>query len=85
MIQAFWQRSRTFVDTGGNFARCGGAYSGERLFPKRGPVARSGSGVFLQKDRNRAVCKVVVTPTFGGGARDQETFAPEGQENFPIC
>ncbi len=29
--------------------------------------------------RNR---KVVVI-TFGGGARDQETFAPEGQENIP--
>src|SRR6266705_707081 len=26
--------------------------------------------------------KVVVIP-FGGGARDQETFAPEGQENIP--
>jgi len=34
------------------------------------------SGV-LQRER-----KVVVI-TFGGGARDQETFAPEGQENIP--
>lgn len=34
------------------------------------------SGV-LPRDR-----KVVVI-TFGGGARDQETFAPEGQENVP--
>jgi hypothetical protein len=34
------------------------------------------SGV-LQRDR-----KVVVI-TFGGVARDQETFAPEGQENIP--
>jgi hypothetical protein len=25
----------------------------------------------------------VVVVTFGGGARDQETFAPEGQENVP--
>src|SRR5437016_9967235 len=25
----------------------------------------------------------VVIVTFGGGARDQETFAPEGQENIP--
>src|SRR5580700_2321143 len=25
----------------------------------------------------------VVVVTFGGGARDQETFAPEGQENIP--
>jgi len=37
-------------------------------------LARSG---VPQKDR-----KVVVI-TFGGGARDQETFAPEGQENIP--
>jgi hypothetical protein len=27
--------------------------------------------------------KKVVIVTFGGGARDQETFAPEGQENIP--
>src|SRR5580765_7628730 len=27
--------------------------------------------------------KKVVVVTFGGGARDQETFAPEGQENIP--
>src|SRR3984957_8424139 len=27
-------------------------------------------------------CKIIVI-TFGGGARDQETFAPEGQENIP--
>jgi hypothetical protein len=25
----------------------------------------------------------VAVVTFGGGARDQETFAPEGQENIP--
>ena len=38
------------------------------------PLARAAAGF-----RNR---KVVVI-TFGGGARDQETFAPEGQENVP--
>jgi hypothetical protein len=27
--------------------------------------------------------KKVIVITFGGGARDQETFAPEGQENVP--
>src|SRR5579859_2528881 len=27
--------------------------------------------------------KKIVVITFGGGARDQETFAPEGQENIP--
>jgi hypothetical protein len=27
--------------------------------------------------------RMIVVVTFGGGARDQETFAPEGQENIP--
>ena len=40
----------------------------------RSPMARAVAG-----PNNR---KVVVI-TFGGGARDQETFAPEGQENVP--
>lgn len=39
----------------------------------RSPLARAATA----KDQ-----KVVVI-TFGGGARDQETFAPEGQENVP--
>ena len=30
-----------------------------------------------------AAKRKVVVVTFGGGARDQETFAPEGQENIP--
>ncbi len=46
----------------------GGTLLGSRL------LARAG---VPQKKR-----KVVVI-TFGGGARDQETFAPEGQENIP--
>ena len=40
----------------------------------RSPLARAAT---LPKSR-----KVIVV-TFGGGARDQETFAPEGQENVP--
>ena len=40
----------------------------------RSPFARASAA-----PKNR---KVVVI-TFGGGARDQETFAPEGQENVP--
>ncbi len=40
----------------------------------RSPFARAASA---PSDR-----KVIVI-TFGGGARDQETFAPEGQENVP--
>src|SRR2546421_2124244 len=46
---------------------------GSTLLPSR-LLARSG---VAQKD------KKVVVITFGGGARDQETFAPEGQENVP--
>jgi len=37
-------------------------------------LARAGSAPKRRK---------VVVITFGGGARDQETFAPEGQENIP--
>ncbi len=47
---------------------------GSTLMSPSSLFARSG---VPQKDR-----KVVVI-TFGGGARDQETFAPEGQENIP--
>lgn len=47
---------------------------GSTLMPPSSLFARSGVS---QKER-----KVVVI-TFGGGARDQETFAPEGQENIP--
>lgn len=37
---------------------------------------------FLRGETARRKRKVIVI-TFGGGARDQETFAPEGQENIP--
>jgi hypothetical protein len=36
----------------------------------------AGAGIAARKRK-------VVVITFGGGARDQETFAPEGQENIP--
>lgn len=36
----------------------------------------------LRGEATRKKRKVIVV-TFGGGARDQETFAPEGQENIP--
>jgi hypothetical protein len=38
------------------------------------PIALAGAAIKRRK---------VVVITFGGGARDQETFAPEGQENIP--
>jgi len=57
-----------------DFLRDGaGLVLGSTVLPSR-LLARS---VVPQKDR-----KVIVI-TFGGGARDQETFAPEGQENIP--
>ena len=37
---------------------------------------------FVHAESARKKRKVIVI-TFGGGARDQETFAPEGQENIP--
>ena len=37
----------------------------------------------LARSRVPADRRKVVVITFGGGARDQETFAPEGQENIP--
>lgn len=37
---------------------------------------------FLHGESARHKRKVIVI-TFGGGARDQETFAPEGQDNIP--
>jgi hypothetical protein len=40
------------------------------------------SSPFLRGEAIRKKRKTIVI-TFGGGARDQETFAPEGQENIP--
>lgn len=41
-----------------------------------------GSGLLSRTGISAKKRKVIVI-TFGGGARDQETFAPEGQENIP--
>ena len=41
-----------------------------------------GLGSVMPPVRSARAQKVVVV-TFGGGARDEETFAPEGQENIP--
>lgn len=45
-----------------------------------GALTRSGLPAYAAVPRNG---RKVVVITFGGGARDQETFAPEGQENIP--
>ncbi len=44
--------------------------------------ALMGASPFVRAESARRKRKVIVI-TFGGGARDQETFAPEGQENIP--
>jgi hypothetical protein len=47
-------------------------------------LATTVSSVLPQRAWARALDRrKVVVVTFGGGARDQETFAPEGQENIP--
>jgi hypothetical protein len=47
-------------------------------------MAAAVSSVLPQRAWARATDRrKVVVVTFGGGARDQETFAPEGQENIP--
>lgn len=42
-----------------------------------------GASPFLHGETVAKKRKIIVV-TFGGGARDQETFAPEGQENIPF-
>jgi len=44
--------------------------------------ALMGASPFVRGEAAGKKRKVIVI-TFGGGARDQETFAPEGQENIP--
>ena len=44
--------------------------------------ALMGASPFLRGEAAAKKRKIIVI-TFGGGARDQETFAPEGQENIP--
>lgn len=44
--------------------------------------ALTSASPYVHGERAQRKRKVIVI-TFGGGARDQETFAPEGQENIP--
>jgi hypothetical protein len=46
-----------------------------------GGAVLSGSPMVRAESARRK--RKVIVITFGGGARDQETFAPEGQENIP--
>src|ERR1035438_300409 len=45
-------------------------------------AALGSSSPFVRGEAARKKRKTIVV-TFGGGARDQETFAPDGQENIP--
>ena len=71
--QSARELSQELAWTRREFLRTGAAMAlGSTLL--RNPVALAGVPTKKRK---------VVVITFGGGARDQETFAPEGQENIP--
>ena len=60
--------------------------SSRREFLRAAAGVTLGSTLFRSSLARSAVfskSKKVIVVTFGGGARDQETFAPEGQENVP--
>ena len=66
--------------------------SSRRLAHTRRDFLRSAAGLTLGSALLRPTWASAMTPapkrkvvvvTFGGGARDQETFAPEGQDNIP--
>ncbi|MGC1651045.1 MAG: hypothetical protein WA741_34900 [Candidatus Sulfotelmatobacter sp.] len=76
----------------GAFCASGPGDLSRQLARTRRDFLRSAAGVtlgstLLRSSWARAVAspvkRKVVVVTFGGGARDQETFAPEGQENIP--
>jgi len=65
--------ARTLGQTRRDFLRnTAGVALGSSLF---------GASPFLRGETAKK--RKVIVVTFGGGARDQETFAPEGQENIP--
>ncbi len=42
------------------------------------------AGAFVSRGRAASKGRKIVVVTFGGGARDDETFMPDGQENIPL-
>ncbi|MGC1619762.1 MAG: hypothetical protein WA765_14830 [Candidatus Acidiferrum sp.] len=69
-----WELARQLAFTRREFLRrAAGVTLGSALL---GPGLAARTGIPEKKRK-------VVVITFGGGARDQETFAPEGQENIP--
>ena len=61
--------------------------SNRREFLRNAAGLALGSALLRPSAMARALAprkkRKVIVITFGGGARDQETFAPEGQENIP--
>jgi len=49
----------------------------------KGAAAAILSGAGIARAASSPARRKVVIVTFGGGARDEETFAPEGQRNIP--
>src|SRR5579862_9260217 len=73
-VRTSWETARALSRSRRDFLRgAAGVALGSALM-SASPLVR---GEAARKKR-----KVIVI-TFGGGARDQETFAPEGQENIP--
>src|SRR5882762_6285111 len=73
VLASYQDLTRQLARTRRDFLRSGAAMAlGSTLL--HNPVALAGIPTKKRK---------VVVITFGGGARDQETFAPEGQENIP--
>jgi hypothetical protein len=69
-----YEVSHLIAKTRRDFLRtAAGMALGSALIPSR---------AFAHSGPTRSKRKIIVI-TFGGGARDQETFAPEGQENIP--
>src|SRR5437667_140854 len=69
-----------------------GPDSGHSLSRTRREFLRTAAGVALgstvmgfplARAEDIAKKRKIIVITFGGGARDQETFDPEGQENIP--
>lgn len=71
----------------GNLSTIAGAVSWSRREFLRSVGAVGTGGALSGFTRLRAMtppaAQKVVVVTFGGGARDEETFAPDGQENIP--
>lgn len=85
MIQAF--KSGAFPEGGFSAREIAAGLSRSRREFLRGTGLALGAAMvsaspFVRAESARKRRKVIVI-TFGGGARDQETFAPEGQENIP--